>query len=113
MTLPLEFQDPIDACADRNERHNQDWQLSALAALRRFAAADPGRFTIEQARTVLARELPTPTDLRAWGALTQSAIRAQIIRPTRHFTAAKSSHGSPKRMYTRDVGSLLPVANHA
>lgn len=112
MTLPLQFQAPIDACADRNERHNEGWQKTAMDALRRFAAADPGRFTIEQARDVLSAELPEPTDLRAWGALTQAAIRAQIIRPTRHFTAAKSSNGSPKRMYTRDVGSLYPVAKH-
>lgn len=51
----------------------------ALAAVKRFAAANPGTFSVEQMRTVLEEELPPVLEKRVWGKVAVDAIKAGFI----------------------------------
>lgn len=96
-----------EAAADRADRAIEGWTLMAVDAMRRFAAAQTGLFTIEMARMVLERELPKPTDGRAWGKVTTMAKRAEYIEPVRNtYFPAASSNGSPKPVYRRGAKTL-------
>lgn len=87
---------------NRNERENPEWESKALEALRQFAKWQGGFFTMEQARAVIAWEVPAPTDRRAWGPLTQLAIREGVIKKAPGMYApAASSNGAPKQMYAK------------
>jgi hypothetical protein len=89
--------------ADRNERKNGGWATLALAALVTHVKSLPlhAEFIIEDLRLAVEDKLPVPTDGRAWGAVTQAAIRAQFIEKTGGIAPAKSSHASPKPLYCR------------
>lgn len=96
----------IVRAALRNERANGGWATVALAAVVKHVRALPyeAEFILEDVRLSVAGELPVPTDLRAWGAVTQAATRANYIQRTGGFAPAKSSHASPKPLYRRGSG---------
>ena len=92
----------MEPVRDSAEREVPNWTALALDAVRRFAAHQGGYFTMEQCRAVVQAELPHQPRLRAWGGVTQSAIRAGFIEPVRgQYAPAASSNGSPKPMYRK------------
>lgn len=59
-------------------------------------------YTVEQMREwAKAKGLPDSPDARSWGAVTRAAIRQGVIEPTGGYAPARSSNGSPKRLYRR------------
>ena len=79
----------------------EGWLALALERVRAFAAANPGVFTVEMMRQVLT-EVPVPPDLRAWGRVTQDAIRLGYIeRVPKVVIPAASSNGSVKPAWRR------------
>lgn len=48
-----------------------------------------------------AHGLEVPPEQRAWGSVTQRAMREDVIKPTGRFAQAASSHLSPKMLYRR------------
>lgn len=93
----------IASSAAHAEDDAPGWLERAVDALRRFAWTVPD-FTIEEARA--AMHVDPPAELRAWGAVTQTAVRRGIIERTGGFRSAESSNGSPKPVY-RAVGATL------
>lgn len=86
------------------DKAGSGWCEAACEALRKLAASTyPGMFTIENARLVLARELPAPTDGRAWGRVTvMSVSRGYIQRAKGNKTQrAARSNGSEKPLWTK------------
>lgn len=92
--------------ADRNERKNGGWATVALAALVEHVKSLPlnAEFIVEDVRAAIESKVPPPTDLRAWGSVTQTAIRSQFIEKTGGLAPAKSSNASPKPLYCRGRG---------
>lgn len=97
----------MHACADRADRHAPGWADTALQALKDYAGtrAMTEVFTIEEARAVVEKQVEEPTDLRAWGKVTQMAVRRGVLVRTQHFAPAASSHGSPKPLYARGAAA--------
>lgn len=92
----------ISAAARRAERLNAGWCGMALEHLRRFACSQVGVWTIEQVRAVLESQLPAPTDARAWGQVTITAIRLGYIEKAPGvFLPAASSNAAPKQGWRR------------
>jgi len=86
-----------DRAAGRAESNTPGWLDLAIARVRAFASANPGIFSIEMLRQVLATEVPQPPDLRAWGRVTQDAARLGYIEKVpRVVIPAASSNGSVK-----------------
>jgi len=84
------------------EWSNPGWIALALEKLRMFARAQGGVWSIEMAREALAEEVPTPPDLRAWGRVTQLAVRAGYIEQVpRIFMTAASSNSTLKPAWRR------------
>ncbi len=92
-----------DLAAEKTERLiDPEWCEKAVDRVRAFARHQGGVFTIEMARRVLQAEVPTPTDLRAWGRVTRMARDREFIEPVRgSYFPATSSNGSPKQVYRR------------
>lgn len=87
----------IERATARNEVENPGWVDAAVMRLRMFARHAPGVWTMEQAREVIGAELPEPTDLRTWGAVTRTAAkRGYIERVPNVAIPAASSNGSVK-----------------
>lgn len=91
----------MDRAARRAERLNAGWCAEALESLRRFAAGQVGLWTVEMARSVIEQDLPKPTEGRAWGRVTQDAIRHGYIVKTDKTAASASSNGAPKPLFKR------------
>lgn len=92
----------MERVRDAAEREVPNWTALALEAVRRFAGHQGGYFTMEQCRAIVESDLPHQPRLRAWGGVTQSAIRAGFIEQVRgQYAPAASSNGSPKPMYRR------------
>lgn len=92
----------MDRAARRAERLHADWCREATEALRKFAAGQKGSlFLIEMARVVIARELDTPSDARAWGRVVQQAARAGYIVKTNLMAPAASSNASGKPLWKK------------
>lgn len=90
----------IRSSAEHAEQDVPGWGEMALAAVLRFANSSQHPFTMEECRGVVTfYGLPDPPELRAWGAVTQNAIRQGIIIPTGQYARAQSSNGSPKPLY--------------
>lgn len=78
------------------------WCAMAVEQVRRFAAGNPGVFSIEQLRTVLEPELPEILEKRAWGyVVVMAAKRGYIERVPKVFLPAASSNGAPKPAWRR------------
>lgn len=91
-----------DAAGAAVEAVAPGWVTAAVEALRRFARSQVGVFSIEQARSVLAIELPKVSELRAWGKVTSEASSLGYIVPVpRTFIPAASSNGTPKQAWKR------------
>lgn len=94
----------IQRAADAADRKAPSWTETTCEALRKFAAAQSEPFTVEQARDAIAATLPAPSDLRAWGAVTQQAMkRGYIHRLPGRYAPAASSNLSPKALYFSGV----------
>jgi hypothetical protein len=81
----------------------QEWTTKAFHALVRYAKRASKPFTIEQARSAIAKRLDEPLDLRWWGGVTQAAKREGAIRSAGFTAPAKSSHHSQKPVWVRGV----------
>ncbi len=93
------------ACVDKADRTAPGWSERAYDAIRRFAAGQAGAFTIEELREGI--DIDKPHDLRAFGPVTQKALRKGLIEMVPgEMARAASSHGSFKPMYRRGVGAL-------
>ena len=83
----------------------EGWLALALERVRAFAAANPGVFSVEMMRQVLT-DVPAPPDLRAWGRVTQDAIRKGYIeRVPKVVIPAASSNGSVKPAWRRGANA--------
>lgn len=84
---------------------NDNWTQSALHYLRWFLRSKAYAgvpFLIEDFRQwAKLKGLDDPPDLRRFGIVTRLALADRIIEPTRSYAAAKSSHGSGKRLYRK------------
>jgi hypothetical protein len=95
-----------DACMQRvedaTENREPGWCEKAVQRLREFAKNQTAIFIIEHARAVLRKELPEPSDERAWGVVTVMARKRGYIEPVKgQFFPAESSNASPKQVYRR------------
>lgn len=97
----------MERAAEKANRTVCNWTELALNALLLHVQSLPvgAEFIVEDVRLAIEGKLPAPTDLRAWGAVTQAAIKRMYIAPTGDFAAAKSSNASPKALY-RHGGAL-------
>jgi hypothetical protein len=96
----------IQRVADATERTEAGWCEKATERLREFAHDQGGVFTIELARLAFEKQLPPPTDLRIWGAVTRMATnRGYIERVEGQYFPAASSNTSPKPVYRRGVSA--------
>lgn len=94
----------MQSAAAHADRVIREWTARAFHALcaavrKRDAAAE---FIVEELRAEIVG-LPEPTDLRAWGQVTQMAIRRNVITATGTFKRAISSNASPKPCYRRST----------
>lgn len=87
--------------ADKADRANTGWCGMALHALRAFAKAQAGFFTIEIARSVLEEQIPKPPEARAWGQVVKQASRLGYIERTGQSAPACSSNGSHKPLWKK------------
>lgn len=90
--------------ADKAESERPGWCEDAAEALRVFAKAQGGVFTVELARLALlqSKAIDKPHDGRAFGKATQMALaRGYIERVKGQFFPSASSNGSPKPVYRR------------
>ncbi|MCA0214757.1 MAG: hypothetical protein LCH79_16460 [Proteobacteria bacterium] len=93
----------MERAAARADRKNPGWTEQAADKLLAQVQTIPHKqeFTIEAVRLVIEPDLPPPPDKRAWGQVTQAALRRLWILKTGHFAPALSSNGSPKPLYVR------------
>lgn len=99
----------MELAADRADRDDPGWTEVALEALRECVSHVPfnEEFIIEELRARIGSMVSKPQNLRAWGQVTQMAIRRKVIVPTGGFGRAASSHGSPKPLYRRGSGEAV------
>ena len=91
----------IRSSLEHAERVIPSWADTAFALLTRFAATSADPFTIETFRWwAVMRGLPYPPDNRAFGGVTQRALRAGVMVRIGYAPTA-SSNGSPKALYAR------------
>src|SRR5688500_4777024 len=77
----------------------RQWQGSANPI--HWVTEDPG-WTIEEARLwATAHDLPEAKSLRAWGSVTQRALREGLIVKTGGFRATAASNGSVRALYRK------------
>lgn len=107
---------PIDFFAARDRRmegmrssaqHAEDeapgWCIRAFRLMQQFAEREPMPWMVEQFRVWAEKQgLDLPPDSRAFGGVTQRAIRRGVIVKVGYAPAA-SSNGSPKPLYARSV----------
>lgn len=95
----------IARVADKAEATSPGWCDRACQALRELAKrTHPGMFTIEKARMVLEdlQNFERPHDGRAWGAVTQQAVRLGYITKVKgKYAPAISSNNSEKPLFTK------------
>lgn len=87
---------------DRAHKADPEWGDAAIALLKRYALNRGYKpWTCEEFLLwAHARGLPYPPDNRSVGPLIAKATRDSIIKPV-GFRPTVSSHGSPRRCYTR------------
>lgn len=91
-----------DAAGAAADAVSPGWIEAAIAKLAAFARTQAGVFSIEQARSVIAPELPAVLELRAWGKVTSEAsARGVIVAVPRTFINSASSNGCPKQAWKR------------
>ena len=92
----------MHAAAANADRVIREWTARAYAALCAAVRKRPAtaEFIVEELRAEIT-DVPEPDDLRAWGQVTQMAIRRNVITATGTFKRAISSDASPKPCYRR------------
>lgn len=83
-----------------------DWQVTAMAALRRFAASKADGFLAEDFRAAyLASGGEPPHHHNAWGALIRAAATGGIIEPTGNMARTRSpkTHAHPTRVWREAI----------
>jgi hypothetical protein len=87
------------------EAEREEWIVKALQALDRFARLSGyEEFKTEDFRWWCASSrIPAPHDHHVWGALTNRACKAGIIRFTGKYlpSASPKTHGHPVKVWTR------------
>lgn len=85
------------------DKAGREWVEGAVERLRALAVSTyPGMFNVEQARLVIEQTFECPADLRAWGRVTQLAVkRGYLERVKGQFLPAASSNGAPKSVYRK------------
>lgn len=97
------------AKAERGIRSSEEhagasWCESAAVYVRWFFRIHRKPQTMEACRMwSYSRGLPIPEEERAWGSVTQRALREKTIAPTGGYAKAASSNLSPKALYVRCV----------
>jgi len=90
---------------DHAEQDAPGWGEQCFSLLRTYAAMQHHDFTIETFRAwAHAHGLPMPPESRAFGPVTQRAIRESVIVRTGYAPAA-SSNGSQKPVYSRTAAA--------
>lgn len=87
--------------------HGGVWIDEAMRLLRGYVYSRKGEpFTMDMFRRAVAMELPNPHHVNAWGALTNSAAKAGLIKKTGEYfkSTLPASHN---RMLTEWVGVSL------
>lgn len=88
---------------DHAEQDEPGWAEHCFALLRQYACLQAEPWTCETFRAwAYARGLSKPDEERAFGPITQKAIRKGVIVRVGYAPAA-SSNGSPKPQYARPV----------
>lgn len=92
----------IERAADKAERIEPHWVTEAAEDVKAYFESHPEvHCTIELVRR-FCRPQPDGADARAWGAVTQRALRLNYIeRVPGQYAPANSSNGSPKPVYRR------------
>lgn len=91
--------------AEKTQRKiDPEWVEKAIAAMVGFLKNYPAEaFTVEQVRAAVAAKVQRPTDLRAWGVATRTALARGSIERVGSAPAA-SSNNSPKSTYRAGKG---------
>lgn len=107
--LPIDWQarrdQGIASSAQHAEQDVPGWGVYAILALDNWLDflkfnELKGSWTMEECRSFCHEQgLREPPDMRAWGSVTQKAIRQGIIRKTGQYAPAASSNGSLKPLY--------------
>ena len=88
--------------ASSAEHAGSAWCESAAVYVRWFFRIHRKPQTMESCRMwAYERGLAIPPEERAWGSVTQRAIREKTIVPTGGYAKAGSSNLSPKALYVR------------
>lgn len=97
----------MERSAARADRAHCKWTEQALDVLVEHVQSLPNgaEFIVEDVRLAIESKVPEPPDLRAWGAVTQAAIKRLYISRTGKYAPAKSSNASDKPLYRK--GSAL------
>lgn len=86
------------------------WGERALAYLQRYSLVASSPWNVEQFRAwAYGAGLDRPDEERAFGAVTQKALRTGVIERAGYAPAA-SSNGSIKPLYQRPASDLPPAA---
>lgn len=91
----------IQRSADSANRRHKGWTGLAIEMIRKHARPSHTRpFTIEEIRKLISPQIPQPKDQRAWGFVTQLALKhGYLVRVDGKFKAASSSNGGMKQLY--------------
>lgn len=96
----------IARVADKADDLIPGWCEKACQALRKFARTRGVMFTVEQARLILASQLPRPHDDRCWGKVTAMALKRGYIEPVKGlYFPTVSSNGSVRAVYRGGVNA--------
>lgn len=89
------------------EHEAEGWADRAFAHLCSYAAVHDKPFTIEEFRIwANAQGLAPPPDARAFGGVTQRALRRGVIKVS-GYSPTVSSNGSRRALYSRPIGQWL------
>ncbi len=89
-----------DEALEQVSHHNVAWMELCILEVGHFIA---DKFTGEDLRFFLNRQVGCPAHSNAWGALINTLVRRKIIRPTGEYRAMRddSSHARKTAVYTK------------
>ena len=96
----------IERAATSAERADPGWLAGARVALERYLQAHPGEtFICEHVRRWAEglELIEPPVNQKAWGNVFRNAARDGLIRKTGEYELARSSHLSPKPLWSEAV----------
>lgn len=91
-----------DAALDQVSENAESWMDAGIRELRAMIGEFPAEFQGETIRERITPVIGSPHTHHAWGALTLTAIRKGIIRPTGEYriTLSQKTHGHRTAVYT-------------